>query len=171
MDAFNRRKQYFIDKRMQGIWGLLNLLIAGLIALLIGFEFLRSSLIEFGWPLAGKAFNLPDMFFLVKIVILAAIGGGFFWLLSSFAGHRIAGPIYKLDESLKQVRNGNFGLRIQFRKKDFFQHIAKTFNEMNEHIEQKFKEKEELIERVKEEARGIPLDNPHAQELKRILGI
>jgi methyl-accepting chemotaxis protein len=165
-----RRRKYFIDKKLQGVWGLLNLFLILIIAGFIGIELMRSSLVEFGWPLAGKPFNLPDLLFIIKLVIMVAIGSGFFWLLSAFAGHRIAGPIYRLEQSLKEVIKGNYGLRIQFRKKDFFQDIAETFNEMNQSIEQKIKEKDDVIERVKEKIKALPQDNPQVQELKKMLG-
>lgn len=170
MDLPNRRRNYLIDKRTQGLWALLNLTIAGIVGLLIGAEIIRSFFVEFGWPLANRPFSLPDLIFIVKLIVLATVGGGFFWLLSAFAGHRIAGPIYKLEQSMKEVTKGNYGLRIQFRKKDFFQDVADTFSEMNQSIEQRFKEKEELLEQIKEKIKALPQDNPQVQELKKLLG-
>lgn len=171
VDLPNRRRIYFIDKRLQGMYALVNLSIAGLVGLLVGLEIIRSFYAEFGWPGAGKPFSLPDLLFILKLIVLVLVGGGFFWLLSAFAGHRIAGPVYRLDQSLKEVTKGNFGLRIQFRKKDFFQHVADTFNEMNESIEQKIAKKEELLEQIKEKVRLLPQENLEAQELKKLLGI
>lgn len=171
MDLPNRRRNYFIDKKVQGMWGLLNVIIISIVAFLIGVELLRSSFVEFGWPLAGKPFNLPDFLFILKLAMLTLIGSGFVWLLSAFAGHRIAGPIYKLEQSLKEVKNGNFSVRIQFRRKDFFQSVASTFNEMNQELEQKFKEKEELLSQLKDKAKDLPHDNIQAQEMKKLLGI
>lgn len=170
-DLPNRRRNYFIDKRLQGIWALLNLAIAGIVGLLVGLEIIRSFYVEFGWPLANKPFNLPDLIFIIKLIILALVGGGFFWLLSAFAGHRIAGPIYRLNQSLKEVIKGDYSLRIHLRKKDFFQDIADTFNKMNESLEKRFKEKEELMEEVKEKVKTLPQENPQAQEIKKLLGI
>lgn len=167
----NRRRTYFIDKRMQGIWALINLTIALIVALFIGGELIRSFHTEFGWPLAGRPFSLPDLMFIIKLIILALIGSAFFWLLSAYEGRRIAGPIYRLDVSLKDVTKGNYSLRIQFRKKDFFQHIAETFNEMNGSLENKFREKDELIEKIKEKVNSLPQENAQVQELKKILGV
>lgn len=170
-DLPNRRRRLFIDKRLQGMYALLNLAIAGLVALFVGLEIIRSFYVEFGWPGAGKPFSLPDLLFILKLITLVLVGGGFFWLLSAFAGHRIAGPVYRLDQSLKEVTKGNFGLRIQFRKKDFFQHVADTFNEMNESVEQKFAKKEELLEQIKKKVKLLPQEDPHVQELKKLLGV
>lgn len=171
MDLPNRRRNYFIDKRLQGVWALLNLVIASIVGLLIGLEIIRSFYVEFGWPLANRPFNLPDLIFIIKLVVLATVGGGFFWLLSAFAGHRIAGPIYRLEQSIKEVTKGNYGLRIKFRKKDFFQEVDDSFNEMNAALEKRFKEKDELIEKIKEKVNTLQKDNPQTQELRKLLGI
>lgn len=167
----NRRRTFFIDKRLQGMYALVNLSIAGLIGLLVGLEIIRSFYTEFGWPGAARPFSLPDLLFILKLVVLVVVGGGFFWLLSAFAGHRIAGPIYRLDQSLKEVTKGNYGLRVHFRKKDFFQHVADTFNEMNEKLEQRFAEKDKLMEEIKEKVMALPQEDIHAQELKKLLGV
>ena len=171
MTLLNKRRNYFVDKRLQGIWALMNLIIAGIIVLLIGLEILRSFYAEFGWPLANRPFALPDLIFIIKLIVLAGIGGGFFWLLSAFSAHRIAGPIFKLNQGLEEVSNGNYGLRIQFRKKDFFQDVADTFNEMNKSIEQEFHKKEQLLAQVKEKIKLLPQENTQTQELKALLGI
>lgn len=167
----NRRRRFYIDKRLQGMYALINISFAGLVALLVGLELIRSFFVEFGWPGAGKPFSLPTLLFILKLIIMVTVGGGFFWMLSAFAGHRIAGPIYRLDQSLKEVTKGNYNLRIQFRKKDFFQHVATTFNEMNESIEQRFKKQEELLEEIKEKAKNLPQESIQAQELKKLLGV
>ena len=171
MTAPNRRRNYFIDKRVQGMWALLNLLLAGTIGMILAFEILRSFYVEFGWPLGGKPFNLPDLFFIIKLVILALVGSGFIWILSAFAGHRIAGPIYRLNQSLKEVIKGNYNIRIQLRKKDFFQEVADTFNEMNKVLGERFNERDQLISQVKDKVKQLPNDNTQINELKKILGL
>lgn len=56
------------------------------------------------------------------------------FLLSIFLSHRIAGPLYKLRESMQEVARGNFDLRISFRKNDHFNELQDTFNEMIQHL-------------------------------------
>jgi len=171
MAVQDRRRKYFIDKRMQGMYALVNLLIAGTICLFVGLEIFRSFYAEFGWPLAGKPFTASDLFFIVKLVILALMGSSFFWLMSSFAGHKIAGPIFRLEQCLKEVTKGNYALRVQFRKKDFFQEIAEVFNHMNETLEQKANAQNTLLAQLKEKAQSLPQDNQTSQEIKRLLGV
>lgn len=145
----NRRRNFFIDKRLQGMWALLNLGIAGLIVLIVSLEILRSIYIRLGWPMGGRAFSVPDILFIVKLILITIVGGAFFWILSAFSAHRFAGPIWRLNQSLKEVTKGNYKLRIKFRKKDFFQEVANTFNVMNESIEKTIQEKDQEIAELK----------------------
>ena len=131
------------------MWALLNLGIAGMIVLIVSLEILRSIYIRLGWPMGGKAFTVPDILFIVKLILITVVGGAFFWIMSAFAAHRFAGPIWRLDQSLKEVIKGNYSLRIKFRKKDFFQHVATTFNVMNESIEKAMQEKDQEIAELK----------------------
>lgn len=145
----NRRKRYFIDKRIQGMWAFLNLIIAGVIVLLIGLEVMRSFYVQFGWPIGGTEFFAVDTLFIAKLLLLTVLGGGFFWLLSAFAAHRFTGPIYKLNISMLDLAKGNYNMRIQFRKKDYFQELAESFNSLADSIEKTITEKDIEIAKLK----------------------
>ncbi|MDD4203395.1 MAG: methyl-accepting chemotaxis protein [Candidatus Omnitrophica bacterium] len=54
--------------------------------------------------------------------------------------HRIAGPIYRLKQDLEAVKQGKYSLRIQLRKKDEFQDLAKAINTVIEELDSKDKE-------------------------------
>ena len=56
------------------------------------------------------------------------------FMLSIFLSHRIAGPLFKLKNSLQEITRGNFDLRITFRKNDHFMELQDTFNEMVQHL-------------------------------------
>ena len=150
MATSNRRRNYFIDKRLQGMWALLNLVIAGIIVALVGIEILRSFYMKLGWPIADRSIALPDILFIIKLILLVIVGGGFFWILSAYSAHRFAGPIYRLNESMKEFTNGHYNLRVEFRKKDFFQDVAATFNKMAENIAYQMEEKDREIAELKQ---------------------
>ncbi len=61
-------------------------------------------------------------------------------IFSVYVTHRIAGPLYRLRESLKEVAQGNLGLRIRFRKTDELHDIADSMNEAVDKVEQALKE-------------------------------
>jgi len=165
----NRRRNYFVDKRLQAMWALMNLIIAGIVGILIVMELMRSFYAESGWPLAGHPFALQNLGFTVKLIVLAVVGSFFIWILSTFASHRIAGPIFKLNQSMQQIINGNYNIRIKFRKKDFFQDIAGSFNVMTESIQKKFEQNRELLAQIKEKVNLLPQDNKKVQEIKKLL--
>jgi len=56
------------------------------------------------------------------------------FMLSIFLSHRIAGPLYKLRNSMEDVAKGNFDSRMQFRKNDHFMELQDTFNDMIQHL-------------------------------------
>ncbi|MFB6357037.1 MAG: HAMP domain-containing protein [bacterium] len=43
--------------------------------------------------------------------------------------HRIAGPMYRLEQSFKELEEGNLDLQITFREKDEFQELTDYFND------------------------------------------
>lgn len=147
----DRRKRYFVDKRIQGVWALVNLMIAGVIVLLIGLEMMRSFYVQFGWPVGGTGFFSLDIAFIIKLFLLMVLGGGAFWSLSAFAAHRFTGPIYKLNISLIDLAKGNYGLRIHFRKKDYFQELANNFNKTAESFENLIIQKDQEIAELKKQ--------------------
>lgn len=47
---------------------------------------------------------------------------------SIYLSHKVAGPFYRLDKSLEEINKGNLRIRIQLRKADEGQTIARHFN-------------------------------------------
>lgn len=66
-----------------------------------------------------------DIFTTVSIwTVFVALAGGILF------SHRIAGPMYRLKQHLIQLKNNPNALtEVSFRKGDFFQDVAKTFND------------------------------------------
>jgi len=51
-----------------------------------------------------------------------------FMLLSVWFTHRFAGPVYRLEQSLKQIASGDLGLQVRFRAGDDLQELAVLVN-------------------------------------------
>ena len=66
------------------------------------------------------------LLFLVKITICFAI----ILLFTALLSNKIAGPLYRFEESLKQVAKGNRKVRISLRKGDALKDLEKEFNNM-----------------------------------------
>lgn len=49
-------------------------------------------------------------------------------VVSFFISHRIAGPLYKLKQTMDSAREGEINRNLAFRKKDHFQELAASYN-------------------------------------------
>ncbi|MDD5089507.1 MAG: HAMP domain-containing protein [Candidatus Wallbacteria bacterium] len=54
---------------------------------------------------------------------------------SLFISHRIAGPIYRFEQSAKTISSGDLTMRVKLRKGDELQSLADCFNQMAENLE------------------------------------
>jgi HAMP domain-containing protein len=66
------------------------------------------------------------MLSLLTILLIAT------WTL--FITHRAAGPVYHMNRVINEIRAGNTQARVQLRKKDEFQDLAKSFNELMDEL-------------------------------------
>ncbi|RLD16475.1 MAG: hypothetical protein DRI36_05630 [Caldiserica bacterium] len=75
---------------------------------------------------------------ILKAIVISGIASiiivGIFMI---FYSHRIAGPVYRLRKSLEKVAEGDYSVRITFRKKDEFKELAEAFNKMVDSLEKR----------------------------------
>ncbi len=64
---------------------------------------------------------------------------------SIFLSHKIAGPLYRFDTTLKEVKEGNLGIRIHLRKFDEAQFLSDRFNETIENLDFTFARLKNII--------------------------
>ena len=53
-----------------------------------------------------------------------------FMVVSLLVTHRFAGPVYRLEQSLRQIADGNLGLQVRFRTGDDLQELAVLLNQI-----------------------------------------
>jgi len=53
-----------------------------------------------------------------------------FMVVSVWVTHRFAGPVYRLEQSLRQIADGNLGLQVRFRTGDDLQELAVLLNQI-----------------------------------------
>ncbi len=56
--------------------------------------------------------------------------------LSIYLTHRLAGPLYRIEKSAKEMAEGNLALRIRLREKDELQELAETLNQVAQNLDQ-----------------------------------
>lgn len=164
------RKNYFVKKRFQMnflsrfviLLLLESLLIAGLLSYVsrdtLTTGYLNSTL---------RIEKTPDFFFisLILIVLITVVAMGLagmviFILLS----HRIAGPLYRFEKTLKEAQAGDLTVRINLRKTDQLTEFKESMNSL-------FESTDIRIGRIKQRITELEkayskLDAPAAQTLK-----
>jgi methyl-accepting chemotaxis protein len=129
-----KRKRYFVERQLQMrfarfvlMFMLAGCVVTGLAVFYATFMVLsdklvgvypQSRLVEIFGSLYGALFMA--LLLAVPVIVYAAI------VLS----HRVAGPLPKIYQALKEIGNGNFEVYITLRKKDELKELAQTINEM-----------------------------------------
>lgn len=70
------------------------------------------------------------------------------FLFSIFLTHKIAGPMYKLSNHLKEIRGGKEITPLSFRKGDYFHEVAQELNETLMELDGKRKEDFQYLSEV-----------------------
>ena len=127
----NKRKLYLIDPRFQWrfalLLGLFMLLSNGFFSYIVYGYFVQFlSLVEPS-PELDIEHQKQRLVMLLSILLLlysllASVMGFFF-------SHRIAGPMFKLKQFLRGIREGNPRHKLIFRKGDFFPEVADEVNQ------------------------------------------
>jgi methyl-accepting chemotaxis protein len=99
---------------------------------LFGYLIRYVSLDPFGPPLEGLLKTRREV--LALIVLFQLLFGLVTFLISIFVSHRVAGPLFKLRNYLRDAKGGSFKEPLRFRKTDYFQELAAGFNEMADGI-------------------------------------
>lgn len=144
-----QRKNYFINAKFQLKYSFLlaglGTLISVIIALAILY-FLNKTLTIFS--IAGLSTiptlmeilseQMTDLF--ISIAFLFAIQVICLLLIGIYTTHKICGPIYVLERSLKKIIKGTYAEKMSLRKSDDFQSLPKVFNRMVDKLQTKLQE-------------------------------
>jgi methyl-accepting chemotaxis protein len=134
---FQKRKNYFIEKKFQTKYLLLTvilLLVYTLLFLTIIFAPYMLTL-YFDYPIDQKA-EAARAILLLHGKIWPWVAGViiFFGVISLFISHKIAGPVYRLKKSLQDITEGNLNFKVKLRKWDDLKDLAEHFNQLVEEL-------------------------------------
>lgn len=177
--ATQKRKHYFIKKKFQLRYFLINLLFMLIGSLIVGYTVYST-----GWALFGEQLSkicpqgylsaqirfVNNTLFFRMLLLMPIIA-----VISLFLSHRIAGPLYRLEHSLKEIaQNLNLTLRFKLRKKDELKELAEALNkvmdkfaELVSHNKTAFKETTHLVDELDIAIQDESLD---INEIRQILG-
>lgn len=174
-----KRRRYFIDKRLQGIFALrlyLVLIVSALAITLLMSAFTSDSFTLLYTNNELQIDHTPLL--IIKRILLAnwiviAPVGLILVVLAIFISHRIAGPIYKLDSILSAMNDNTIGQTIYLRQKDNFKDIAGKLNAFNTTLAGKIQEVKIISERletvVDDTGQSVDTRLAQAQRLSREL--
>jgi methyl-accepting chemotaxis protein len=135
-----RRKKYFIERGLQLRFARFVILFVFIASLVTGFTVFYTTFMILGGRLAdvypqGRLISIFQSvyvaFFMNLLVILPIIFYG-----SIVFSHRIAGPLPKIYEALKQMGRGDFNVNLMLRKRDELRELADLINEMAANLKQ-----------------------------------
>ncbi len=91
--------------------------------------------------------------------------------VSLFYSHKIAGPIYRFEQSLDLLLNGNTNFIIALRKKDEFKYLADKMNALIDYLRRNINEAvmshKVLKERINKISRMLSVEPINLPQLKR----
>ena len=130
-DKKNRRRQYIVDKKFQFKY-LFNILILELIvAIVIFFASAYLFLFVIGQVQHFWGTTILKLVIILVIVSIFIVGKGI--LLS----HRIAGPIYHIQNDLKKIADGDLLSETKTRSRDEFKSLVDSMNEAKKNLAEK----------------------------------
>jgi methyl-accepting chemotaxis protein len=138
-----RRKQHFIKKGFQLNFSVRFLALIIIEAVLLAGIFWYVSLNTLTTSYQGaqlrientSSFFFPSMMYPVLVVIGVVCIIGIVGLI--FISHKIAGPLYRFEKSLKEIGEGNLTCRVALRQKDQLSGMADALNNFTSDIEKK----------------------------------
>ncbi len=148
-----RRRKYLINKPVQiGYFGLTAWFIC-LGILLVGsltYYFTLNTIIE-QIQISAQSFDALDAVNKINLILQKKLAVVFVFLvivaaaLVIFYLHRVVGPIYRIEKTLRDVIEGKPFQIIRLRKKDSFKTLAETVNAFVTYYESRFQKTKEIL--------------------------
>ncbi|WP_428897545.1 hypothetical protein Dip518_001336 [Parelusimicrobium proximum] len=139
-----QRRTIFIKKDMQ-----IRMIALVLVSVLMGIAIMSYEFISYAHTLFENNPSLLEPFFqnlgpmamniglkLLAYLVLIAI-------LSSVISHKVAGPIYRFEQTCKDIACGNIKKRVNLRKGDMFMDLQDEFNSMMNYLEGEIEKNDE----------------------------
>ena len=141
MAFFSRRKKYFVERALQLRFARFVLLFMFLSCAVTAFAVFYCTFVILSEKLVGiyPQGRLAEIFrsaYFAFGLVLALIAPFIFYVALVFS-HRIAGPLPKIYQILRNIGNGQFDERLVLRKNDELKELADTINEMAAKLKQR----------------------------------
>jgi len=131
--AVKRKLQKWLLVRIAGI-----IVISSMVAALILYLYARQEISSSFWEAHIQIRRVSDLLLpvLVAGTAVAALAG---FILAIFLPQKIAGPIFRIEQDLRAVRDGDLTQKIQLRENDILHELANEINQTTEFFRQQTK--------------------------------
>ena len=151
-----RRTKLFIIRGFQIRYIFLILVFMFAIAILSGYIVYFTAWVMFGEQLA-RVYPQGDLLVIVNKVNLAllvrlALISPLVILIGLVLSNRIAGPIYSIQNYLKELLEGRYDKRLKLREKDELKDVAEAINSLVSKLKNDQSLKEEIVEEMESQA-------------------
>lgn len=79
---------------------------------------------------------VSSFFYKIAIYILLVI------IISAIVSHKMAGPVYRFEQTCKEIAKGDFSQRVHLRKGDQLVELQEAFNNMMDVVENNLKKRD-----------------------------
>lgn len=164
-----RRKKYLINKPVQiGYFGLtawficLGILLVGSITYYYTLDTIISE-IQITSPAfdAVEAVNRINLILQKKLAVVFAVLIVIAGILVILYLHRVVGPVFRIEKTLQEIKEGKPFVPIRLRRNDSFKSLAEAINSFVSHCQSKIEKTKEIL------CKDIP-DREKIEELKEI---
>src|SRR3989344_5612387 len=128
--SFTFRRKFFIDPSFQGklLLGIAFAALLSVVLLAVDYyvTFGRNSVTGPWDPEMIWLFTKSQRPLIIQLVIFVFV----LCIVTIVLSHRVAGPIYSLERSIRIIQSGNLAHRARFRKRDELSHLRDAFNAM-----------------------------------------
>ncbi len=116
----------------------------------------------------GLLFNMLHKQMLTTNWSLIILCGGFVVVVSLLLSHRIAGPLFRFESTLDNMKEGNLNNTIYLRDKDEGKELARKINEFNVQLAKSFRtisHNSKALEILLEQASALDLPEGEKEQL------
>jgi len=151
-----KRKHYFIKKTFQAkfilkfcLIILLGAFLATVLLLILSQNTLTSSFHQSQLTIKNTATAILPSVILTNLITLGFISLAAIVIIL-FISHKIAGPMFRLENDIKEIGKGHLTKRIRLREKDQITELAKEINTMTESYHKKILDIKTSVENILE---------------------
>lgn len=123
LKKFQFRSQYVTEAELQFWFTLVIIFVVTIEGIFVGWGMHKLSIIASSWQYSDMSMRF---FKTLAFILLFLIGGNF--LLGIYLSQKVAGPLYKLRQSLRSMRDGQIE-NVRLRQGDLLKDFVKEYNE------------------------------------------